>query len=246
MKMTKKLSVLCALLSVLFLSACSGTADKTKVDNRTLPEIYAAAYQKLDRKDFKTASDEFQNAERNFPASDWAADALAMAAYAAYMNGDFAGALTITDRFMRFHPGHEDVPYILYLRGMSYYRQVSDVRREQGMSMMAMNAFQQLVDRFPDSKYADNAKNKILILKNYIAGKIMYSARRDMTKQNWPSAINQLQQIVATSQGTAMAPEALFRLTEAYTAIGVPVQAAGYADMLRLNYPDNEWTKKLK
>jgi len=227
------------------LYACAKT-DATKVDNRTLPEIYDAAYQKLDKKDYTTAVSEFQNAERNFPSSEWAADALAMAAYSAYLDGDFAGALTITDRFMRFHPGHDDVPYILYLRGMSYYRQVSDVRREPGMSMMAMNAFQQLVDRFPNSTYADNARNKILILKNYVAGKIMYSARRDMAAQNWPSAINQLQTIVTTSAGTVMAPEALFRLTEAYTAIGLPDQARGYADMLRLNYPDDVWTKKLK
>ncbi|MBN1281891.1 MAG: outer membrane protein assembly factor BamD, partial [Alphaproteobacteria bacterium] len=84
------------------------------------------------------------------------------------------------------------------------------------------------------------------ILKNYIAGKVMYTARNDMTKENWPSAINRLQSIVTDAQETAMTPEALYRLTEAYTAIGLPNQAAGFAKMLRTNFPDNAWTKKLK
>ena len=225
------------------LCACGG-GDKITPD-RTLPEIYDEAYSNLERKKFARAADEFQNAEKMHPTSPWAADALVMAAYSAYMDDDFAGALVITDRFMRFHPGHRDVPYVLYLRGMSFYRQVSDVRREPGMSIHALNAFGQLVDRFPSSEYAENARNKILILKNYIAGKVMYAARRDMLKQNWTSAIDQLQQVVTGAQETVMTPEALFRLTEAYTAIGLPEQAAGYAEMLRLNFPNDEWTKRL-
>ena len=151
-----------------------------------------------------------------------------------------------TDRFMRFHPGHADVPYVLYLRGMCHYRQVSDVRREPGESAYALAQFQQLVDRFPNSEYAKNAKNKILILKNYIAGKIMYAARNDMAAENWPSAITRFQSIITDAQETVMTPEALFRLTECYTAIGLPTQAAGYAEMLRKNFPDNEWTAKLQ
>ena len=129
---------------------------------------------------------------------------------------------------------------------MCYYRQVSDVRREPGMSVYALQQFQQLVERFPKSEYAKNAKNKIVILKNYIAGKIMYSARNDMAVQNWPSAITRFQSIITDAQESVMTAEALFRLTECYTAIGLPEQASGYAEMLRTNFPDNEWTKKLK
>jgi len=233
-----------SLFLFLFLFGCGG-GEKIMQD-KPLDEIYTEAYRQLDRRNYKQASEEFQIAERQYPASPWAADALIMAAYSAYMDDDFGGALIITDRFMRFHPGHRDVPYVLYLRGMSYYRQVSDVRREPGMSVYALNTFQQLVDRFPNSEYAENAKNKILILKNYIAGKVMYSARRNMAKQNWTAAIEQLQQIIAGAQETQMTPEALYRLTECYTAIGLPEQAAGYAEMLRNNFPDSDWTRKLK
>jgi len=225
------------------LVGCSG--DKITPE-RPLDEIYAKAYEQLDRKNWSRAAEEFQAAERNHPASVWAPDALIMAAYALYMDDDFAGVITVTDRFMRFFPGHHDVAYVLYLRGMAYYRQVSDVRREPGMSVHALNTFTQLVTRFPNSEYAANARNKILILKNYLAGKVMYSARRDMARQNWAAAIEQLQQIVTGAQETKMTPEALFRLTESYTAIGLPEQARGYAEMLRMNFPDNEWTKKLK
>ena len=239
----KKITYLLSIVSCLFVFGCGKTVP---FEDMSLPEIYKTSYADFNKKDYKNASAGFIAAESQFPASEWAADALIMAAYSQYLDGDFAGVLLTTDRFMRFHPGHEDVPYVMYLRGMSYYRQVSDVRREPGMSVYAMNQFQQLVDRFPKSEYAENAKNKILILKNYIAGKVMYSARRDMQSENWTSAITRLQSIVDGAQETQMTPEALFRLSEAYTAIGLPAQAAGYREMLQKNFPDSDWTKKLK
>lgn len=241
MVMKKLIFALCA---VVIMSGCA--SDKKIVADQPLNDIYDEAYAAFNKKDYDKAAEKFIMAETQYPTSAYAADALIMAAYSHYMDDDFAGALLVTDRFMRFHPGHPDVPYVLYLRGMCYYRQVSDVRREPGMSVYALNQFQQLVDRFPNSEYAKNAKNKIIILKNYIAGKIMYAARNDMAAQNWPSAITRFQSVVTDAQETVMTPEAMFRLTECYTAIGLPAQASGYADMLRKNFPDNEWTDKLK
>ena len=235
------------LLSVLMvmLAGCAGTND-TVVTDLPLSDIYAKAYTEFNDENYEEAAAEFLKAETQYPSSSYAADALVMAAYSQYLDGDFAGALLATDRFMRFHPGHADVPYVMYLRGMCYYRQVSDVRREPGMSAYALQQFQTLVKRFPRSPYAKNAENKIIILKNYIAGKVMYSARNDMKKENWTSAINRLQSVVTDAQETVMTAEAMYRLTECYTAIGLSEQANGYAQMLKLNFPDNEWTKKLK
>lgn len=238
----KKLVIIFGLAAML--AACAGTDNEIEV-MQPLNEIYENAYAEFNDENYEAAAQEFTKAENQYPSSPWAADALVMAAYSYYMDGDFAGAILSADRFMRFHPGHPDVPYVLYLRGMCYYRQVSDVRREPGMSAYALQQFQQLVDRFPNSKYAKNAENKIIILKNYIAGKVMYSARNDMARKNWPSAISRLQSVIQTAQETVMTPEALYRLTECYTAIGLPEQARGYAEMLRTNFPDNEWTKKL-
>lgn len=224
----------------------TGCATDDIVIQQPIDEIYQKAYDEFNREHYQTAATEFAKVETQYPASPWAADALIMSAYSSYMDDDLSGALLTADRFMRFHPGHTDVPYMMYLRGMCYYNQVSDVRREPGMSTYALQQFQQLVDRFPKSIYTKDAKNKILILKNYIAGKMMYSARTDMQQENWPSAISLLQSIITTAQETVMTPEALYRLIECYTAIGLPEQTYGYTEMLKLNFPDNEWTKKLK
>lgn len=226
------------------LAGCGGTEEIAP--ERPLEDIYQSAYQEFNKKNYEEAAELFQIAESQYPASPWAADALVMMAYTRYMDKDFAGSILAIDRYMRFHPGHKDVPYMMYLRGMNYYRQVSDVRRDPGMSVYALQSFQQLVERFPKSEYAENAKNKIMILKNYIAGKVMYAARSDMQNKNWTSAITRFQSVVTTAQETVMTPEAMFRLTECYNAIGLPEQAAGYAEMLKKNFPDNEWTKKLK
>ena len=232
------------LITTSLLTAYSG-GEEIKPD-RPLEDIYQDAYKEFNKKHYDDAAELFQTAEAQYPSSPWSADALVMMAYSRYVDKDFAGSILAIDRYMRFHPGHQDAPYMMYLRGMCYYRQVSDVRRDPGMSAYALQQFQQLVDRFPHSEYAENAKNKILILKNYIAGKVMYAAREDMQRENWASAITRLQSVVGTAQETVMTPEAMFRLTECYTAIGLPEQATGYAEMLRKNFPDNEWTKKLK
>lgn len=234
-----------AFFTCVLLAGCGGDGQEI-VPQEPLADIYDAAYREFEDKDYDDAAEKFLTAETQYPASEWAADALVMAAYSQYLDNEFPSAILTIDRFMRFHPGHSDVPYMLYLRGMCYYRQVSDVRREPGMSVYALQQFQQLTNRFPNSPYAKNAKNKINILKNYIAGKVMYSARVDMRKENWTSAITKLQSVITDAQDTVMPAEAMYRLTEAYTAIGLTEQADGYAEMLKLNFPDSDWAKKLK
>jgi outer membrane protein assembly factor BamD len=233
------------LLLGIAVAGCSGDADKI-ITNKSITELYDDAYGEFEKENYDDAAEKFQMVETQYPASEWSADALIMAAYSQYLDDDFPGAILTADRFMRFHPGHRDVPYVLYLRGMCYYRQVSDVRREPGMSVYALQQFQQIVDRFPRSPYAENAKNKINILKNYIAGKVMYSARNDMRKENWASAITKFQSVITDAPETVMPEEAMYRLTEAYTAIGLSEQADGFAEMLKLNFPDGKWAKKLK
>ena len=234
-----------AFFTCVLLAGCGGDGQEI-VPQEPLADIYDAAYREFEDKDYDDAAEKFLTAETQYSASEWAADALVMAAYSQYLDNEFPSAILTIDRFMRFHPGHSDVPYMLYLRGMCYYRQVSDVRREPGMSVYALQQFQQLTNRFPNSPYAKNAKNKINILKNYIAGKVMYSARVDMRKENWASAITKLQSVITDAQDTVMPAEAMYRLTEAYTAIGLPEQADGYAEMLKLNFPESDWAKKLE
>ncbi len=231
-------------LTCIMLTSCGG--DTEIIVQEPITDLYDAAYNQFERENYDEAAEKFLMVETQYPASEWSADALIMAAYSQYLDDDFPSAISTVDRFMRFHPGHTDVPYMLYLRGMCYYRQVSDVRREPGMSVYALQQFQQLASRFPNSPYAKNAKNKINILKNYIAGKVMYSARVDMKKENWASAITKLQSILTDAPETVMPAEAMYRLTQAYTAIGLPEQADGYKEMLKLNFPESDWAKKLE
>jgi outer membrane protein assembly factor BamD len=231
-------------LTLAILSACGGAPEI--VEQKPMDEMYASAYEKIGDENYAEAARIFLDIETTYPTSRWSTDALIMAAYSQYRATDFAGAVSTIDRFMRFHPGHADVGYMMYLNGMCFYRQVSDVRREPGMSAYALNAFNRLRQRFPKSEYAENAKNKIAILKNYIAGKVMYSARRDLAGQNYPVAISNLQKLVLSMPETLMIPEALYRLAEAYRAIGLTGQAAGYGEMLKTNFPDDVWAKKLE
>ena len=185
--MTKKLFIAIGLVATL--AACAGS-DTEIAAIQPLDEIYKTAYAEFNDEDYESAAAEFTKAETQYPASPWAADALVMAAYSYYMDGDFAGALLAADRFMRFHPGHPDVPYVLYLRGMCYYRQVSDVRREPGMSAYALQQFQQLVDRFPNSKYAQNAEmNRQMIRESDILPYIPYIWNIDCTTERTPIPI---------------------------------------------------------
>jgi len=236
----KKIIIFCALAGILV--GCGGTEIEPE---KSMSELYTEAYAEFNDGDYESAAELFERAESEHPTDAFAPDALVMAAYSRYMDDDFPSALIAADRFMRFHPGHADAAYMIYLRGMCYYRQVSDVRREPGMSIYALQQFELLRQRFPNSEYAKNVKNKIIILQNYIAGKVMYLARDDMRKENWTSAITRLQSVITNAYNTVMVPEALYRLTQCYTAIGLTEQASGYADTLRQNFPDNEWTKKL-
>ena len=239
MKLYKFITIL---LIPFLLVSCS---SKNKVEeDLSIEEMYTKAYSSFDKKNFETASKEFIDIENRYPSNKFATNALIMSAYSKYLDNDFAGTILLCDKFIRFHPGNENMPYILYLKGMSFYKQVSDVRRESGMSFKALETFQNLSEQFPKTEYAKNVKNKMVILKNYIAGKEMYLIRMDMKNKNWTSAINRLQNLIQNSQESVMIPEALFRLTECWTALGLPNQAEVYKKILDLNYPENTWTKK--
>ena len=154
--MKKLLTFICC---AIVLCSCTGTSDNEIVAQQPLAKIYETAYTELSDENYEMAAQEFQKAETQYPSHKFAPDALVMSAYSYYLDNDFASAILAIDRYMRFHPGHQDAAYMMYLRGMCYYRQVSDVRREPGMSAYALQQFQALTKRFPRSPYAKNAEN---------------------------------------------------------------------------------------
>ncbi|MDR0449378.1 MAG: outer membrane protein assembly factor BamD [Rickettsiales bacterium] len=230
----KRLLIFIAVLSV---AACGGD----KLDERTDTQIYAEAHAKLEKRDYAAAASGFEDVDKLHPASPWVADALVLAAYSYYMDDDYAGAIADIDRFLRFQPGHPYAAYMIYLKGLSYMAQASDAQRDASMTQEALAAFNYLIERFPKSEYAENARNKVVILRNYLAGKLMFVARQDQREKNWTSSITRLNALTIAFYDTAMMPEALYRLAVAYSALGMRQQVAVHQELLRVNYPDSEW-----
>lgn len=223
--------------TAVFLTACASTPAPELTDN----QVYANAHTQLTKRNYAEAAIGFEQVDKLHPASPLVADALVLAAYSYYMDSDYAGAIANADRFLRFHPGHKLAAYVIYLKGMSYMQQASDVQRDASMTQSALAAFGLLIERFPNSEYAGNAKNKVAILRNYLAGKMMFLARQDQLQQNWPSAITRLNGLIVSLPDSVMIPEALYRLAASYAALGMKEQVNVQIKLLQHNYPDSEW-----
>lgn len=148
------------------------------------------------------------------------------------------------DRFIRFHPGNPNVAYAYYLKAICYYDQISDVNREQGETRRALEAFNQLVARFPDSKYAADARQKMVLARDNLAGKEMEVGRYYLNQKNYLSALNRFSAVVNNYNKTGYVEEALYRQTEIYTILGMSGEAARAYEVLSYNYPEGSWTAK--
>ncbi len=164
-----------------------------------------------------------------------------MAAYSYYQNNDYDDAVVALDRFMQLHPSNSDVPYSYYLKGLSYYERISEVSRDQKMTERALKTFNQLVARYPESKYARAAKIKIDLTHDHLAGKEMEIGRYYLRQSHYLAAINRFKAVIENYQTTTHVPEALHRLTEAYRALGVDGEARKTAAVLGHNFPGSGW-----
>lgn len=238
-KEMKKIFCLISALPIIY--GCSSTET-----NPTLEDRYSEAQTALTKGHWGEAYYKFESFEKDFPTSDWSANALMNGAYSAYKDKDYLNAMMMSERFLRFHPGNPNADYVLYLKGMIAFDQLSDMHREQSMAEQALSTFNELVEKYPNSRYTKNVKNKIGILKNQIAGKELNLARRQMKIENYTASITILQGLITNYSETIITPEALFRLYESYTALNLPDKATEAKILLKNNYPENDWTKKLK
>jgi outer membrane protein assembly factor BamD len=145
------------------------------------------------------------------------------------------------DRFIQLHPGNENIAYAYYLRALGFYEQISDVRRDQRMTQLALEGLRQVAERFPNTHYARDAQLKIDLTLDHLAGKEMEIGRYYLTRDQYQAAINRFQKVVDDYQTTTHIPEALHRLTEAYLALGIPSEAKKATAVLGHNYPDSRW-----
>jgi outer membrane protein assembly factor BamD len=227
------------------LAACGGEVQDEPAD--TLPEsetvevLYERALSQLKSGKFKGAIESFEEVERQHPYSEWASRAQVMAAYAAYRAGEYIDAQGIIDRFVRLHPTHASTPYAYYLRALSYYIQITDVGRDQRNTSLAREALNDVIARYPDSVYARDARLKLDLTNDHLAGKEMEIGRYYLHQQEYVSAINRFKVVVNDYETTSHTAEALHRLVEAYMILGVVPEAKRYAAVLGHNFPGSEW-----
>jgi outer membrane protein assembly factor BamD len=223
------------------LVGCSGDGEEEEYVERPVEELYNEAQDLLERGDPRDAGQAFEEVERQHPYSQWATRAQLMSAYAFYEASNYDDAIAAAQRFIELHPGHEDVPYAYYLVGISYYEQISDVGRDQKMTEDALAAFDELLRRFPDSRYARDAELKADLARDHLAGKEMSIGRYYLRRGQYVAAINRFRNVVDRYQTTTHVPEALHRLTEAYLSLGLEQEAQKNAAVLGYNFPSSEW-----
>ncbi len=223
------------------LSACAGTETAKKEPTGPVEELYNNGVDALNSRHFSAADDEFDAVAQNYPYSSWAMNAQLMSGYSQYQQNKYTSAIGTLDRFIQLHPAHRDIAYAYYLRALCYYEQTSDIQRDQLGTEQAMNALREVVTRFPETSYARDAKLKIDLCVDHLAGKEMEIGRYYQKQHLYEAAIGRYQRVVDDFQTTNHVPEALARLTEVYLALGLKDQARKTAAVLGYNYPGNEW-----
>jgi outer membrane protein assembly factor BamD len=243
-----KLALLAAATAAMALTAgCGGRGGKLKDTAfvaRDVDTLYAAAKDRLDRGDPKVAAALFDEVERQHPYSPWARRAQLMSAFSYYVSADYNKSVQSAQRFLSIHPGNKDAPYAYYLISLCYYEQISDVTRDQKITQQALTALNEVVRRYPATRYASDARVKIDLVNDHLAGKEMEIGRFYQRSGRWLAAAARFRVVVDKYQTTSHTAEALYRLTETYLVLGVPDEAQKSAAVLGVNYPGNEWYKK--
>ncbi|HEX2802569.1 MAG TPA: outer membrane protein assembly factor BamD [Sphingomicrobium sp.] len=237
-----------AIAAALLLPASGCARNKTTADTgyiaRDVNTLYALAKQKLDQGDYRQAAKLFDEVERQHPYSMWARRAQLMSAFSYYVARQYNEAIASAQRFLTIHPGNKDAPYAHYLVAMSYYQQVTDVTRDQASTAQALNAFGELIRRYPESRYASDARLKMDLLNDHLAGKEMEIGRFYERSGKWLAANLRFRKVVEDYQTTSHTPEALERMVETYLALGIPEEAHKAAAVLGANYPGSEWYER--
>lgn len=210
------------------------------------PEIpasktYNQGLEKLANGSAGEAAKKFAELGKQHPSSDWARKALLMQTYAQYQAANFTDAVQSSEKYMKEYPNSPDAAYVLYLQGNSYYGQIPDISRDQDSATRALADFQELVKKYPDSEYVEDAKFKIQVTEDQLAGKEMSIGRFYLNRHNYTAAINRFRNVLQYYQTTRHAPEALYRLVEAYMGLGVTGEAQTAAAVLGHNFPDSQW-----
>ena len=233
-------------VALIGLAACSKSTQGTPdafANDQPAGNLYNEGLAYMNGGKLKDATKSFDEVDRQHPYSELARKALVMSTFTSYKRGDFGTAVASGKRYLELYPGSPDAAYAEYLIGLSYYRQVPDVTRDQSDTRKALAAFQDIVNNYPDSEYAVDAKTKIVACEDQLAGKDMQIGRYYLEQRNYLAAINRFKIVLTNYQQTRHVEEALERLVEANMALGLTSEAQTAAAVLGHNYPDSQWYK---
>lgn len=228
------------------LAGCGSKSDSdaesgADVAPAPVEQLYNHGVDALESQRYTTAADQFAAVEQNYPFSPWTVHAQLMKAYVQYLQDHYTDAIDSLNRFTELHPNNRDTAYAYYLRALCYYEQISDIQRDQKGTVDALNALQEVINRFPDTAYARDAQLKIDLCNDHLAGKEMAIGRWYQSQHLYEAAIGRFQRVVDDYQTTNHVPEALARLTEIYLVLGLRDEARKTAAVLGYNYPGSSW-----
>lgn len=245
LKLSGRGALIAALLAATAIAGCTGKSKKPALAyvERPVDQLYAAGARRLDERRWTEAVDYFQEVERQHPYSEWSRRAILMTAYAYYEGNQYEDAIAAADRFIQLYPGSPSASYAHYLKAICYFEQIMDVQRDQGATQNALVSLRDIVRRYPNTNYALDARVKIDMVHDQLAGKEMAVGRYYLRDNQPLAAVGRFKKVVDSYQTTSHTPEALYRLTEAYLTLGLVEEAKRNAAVLGHNYPGDRWYK---
>ena len=232
-------------VAALTVSACAGNKPRQKLayEERPVELLYNTGYQRLQSKRWTDAVDYFQEVERQHPYSEWSRRAILMQVYAYYQNNNYQDAIAAADRFIALFPGNPSAAYAFYMRAICNFEQIVDVGRDQAYAEAALVGLRDVARRYPNTPYATDARVKIDMVNDQLAGKEM-AVGRFYQRANQPlAALNRYKTVINNEafQRSSHTPEALYRLVEVNVALGLTEEATRNAAVLGHNYPGSPW-----
>jgi outer membrane protein assembly factor BamD len=228
-----------------FLAGCAGEQDLDLTayvqDLEPADVLYNQGLANLQAGNLREASRKFQAVERDHPFTEWGRKAQVMIAFTQYRQGNHRDAITSARRYLTTYPSSEESAYAQYIIGLANYRQIKDVTRDQREARATVAAMEELIDRWPDSEYVEDAKQKIIFARDQLAGKEMQVGRYYQERREYLASITRFKTVVQNYSNTRHVEEALHRLTETYYAMGLTAEAQSAAAVLGNNFPDSEW-----
>tara|TARA_Y100001960_G_C14748697_1_gene867141 strand:- start:749 stop:1564 length:816 start_codon:yes stop_codon:yes gene_type:complete len=232
------------LAALLLLTACATQAPKKDIIGKDF-ELYNNGMDALYSKKYDKAINLFEELDRQHPYSNYSRKGQVMTVFAQYEKGDYDESVFTAERFIKSNIGYKDLDYVYYMKGLSFYSRISDIKRDQSYTQQALSSFESLINRYPNSKYAKDAEQKILLCYDHLAAKEMEIGRYYQSSNSPAAAVNRFQTVVNRYQKSSQTPEALYRIAEIYVSLGLNDEAVRALSILGYNYSgESKWYKK--